>query len=57
MGYLLYFITGICTEIAKGIIKVIGVSAETAILNEKLRAERKEIEDLIWDPNKYEEEW
>ena len=32
MGYLLYFITGICTEIAKGIIKVIGVSAGTAIL-------------------------
>ena len=57
MGYLLYFITGICTEIAKGIIKVIGVSAGTAILNEKHRAERKEIEDLIWDPNKYGEMW
>ena len=29
----------------------------TGILNEKLRAEQKEIEDLIWDPNKYGEEW
>lgn len=57
MGYLLYFVTGICTEIMRGIIKVLGVSAGTAVQNAKHKSERKEIDGLIWNPNKYGEEW
>ena len=57
MGYIIYLCVAACVAVIRFVLTILGVAIGTFISNIGHEAERKEIEKLIYNPNKFGEEW